>query len=76
MQIQCQCGQFKARLTSFPRGTPDKFDLKGVLSVLPFILKGVLSGRSNPSPFFPKDGVTAIVVPHVLTEAERRVLGG
>lgn len=55
-----------------PAGTPDTFDLKAVLSVLPFMLKGKLLRKSRPSPFFAQDGVTAIATPRVLTEAERQ----
>jgi hypothetical protein len=52
-----------------PAGTPKKFDLKGVLTVMPFILKGKLLGKSRPSPFFADDGVTAVVIPDVLNGA-------
>lgn len=55
-----------------PAGTPDRFNLKAMLTVMPFILKGMLLGKSRPSPFLAADGVTSIVVPHVLDEAERR----
>ena len=54
-----------------PVGTPRKFDLKAVLTVLPFMLKGKLFGKSKPSPFFADDGATPVVVPYVLSEAER-----
>lgn len=59
-----------------PAGTPQKFGLKAVLTVMPFILKGKLLGKSRPSPFFAEDGVTAIAVPHVLSEAERQAVLG
>ena len=59
-----------------PVGTPKKFDLKAVLTVMPFMLRGKLLGKSKPSPFFAEDGVTAISSPHVLTEAERQAAVG
>jgi hypothetical protein len=55
-----------------PAGTPAKFDLKALITVMPFILKGKLFKKYKPSPFFAEDGVTPIVTPHVLSEAERR----
>jgi len=57
-----------------PAGTPKKFNLKAVLSVMPFMVKGKLLGKAKPSPFFAADGLTSIVAPHVLTEAERLAL--
>lgn len=51
-----------------PTGTPEKFNLKAFLTVMPFMLKGKLFRKFKPSPFFAEDGVTAIVVPHILTE--------
>lgn len=59
-----------------PVGTPKKFDLRAILTVMPFILKGKLLGKSSPSPFFAEDGVTPIAVPHVLSEVERQALLG
>lgn len=49
-----------------PPGTPKGFDFKGFRLVMPFILKGKLTGKSNPSPFFAADGKTSIVQPKVL----------
>ena len=57
-----------------PAGTLKKFDLKAVLTVLPFMLKGMWQGKARPSPFFAADGVTAIVAPHVLSDAEQRAV--
>jgi hypothetical protein len=51
-----------------PAGTPAKFNLKAFSTVMPFMLKGVLFQKSKRSPFFAEDGVTPIVVPHVLSE--------
>lgn len=59
-----------------PAGTSKKFDLKAILTVLPFMVKGKWQGKSMPSPFFAEDGVTAIAVPHVLSEAERQAARG
>lgn len=55
-----------------PAGTADKFNLKAMASVMPFIAKGKLTGKSAPSPFFEEDGQTPIVTPQVLTKAERQ----
>jgi hypothetical protein len=49
-----------------PPGTPKKFNLRALLSVMPFILRGKLLGKAKPSPFFADDGVTPIVAPQVL----------
>lgn len=55
-----------------PAGTPRKFNLKAVLTVMPFMLKGKLLGKSKPSPFFAEDGATAIAAPHVLRAGHGR----
>ena len=57
-----------------PVGTPKKLDLKAVLTVMPFMLKGKLLRKFKPSPFFTADGVTAITPPYVLSEAERQAI--
>jgi hypothetical protein len=57
-----------------PAGTPERFDLKAFITVMPFILKGKLFKKSTPSPFFAEDGITPIVAPHILSEAERQDL--
>lgn len=49
-----------------PAGTPQKFDLKSVMTVMPFILTGNLFKKANRSPFFKDDGVTPIVTPTLL----------
>ena len=56
-----------------PSGTPERFNLRAMLSVMPFILKGKLLKKARPSPFFNKDGITPIVVPRILNETERQV---
>jgi hypothetical protein len=59
-----------------PAGTPKKFDLKALIAVMPFMLKGKVFGKSRPSPFFTEDGVTPVAAPHVLSEAERQAVRG
>jgi hypothetical protein len=51
-----------------PPGTPQKFNLKGMAIVMPYILKGIFLGKSKPSPFF--ENGEAIVAPRVLTSAD------
>ena len=55
-----------------PKGTPQKFDIKGFAAVMPYLLKGKVMGKAKNSPFFEKDGVTPIVKPHVLSADERQ----
>ena len=55
-----------------PPGVPQKFDLRGMLTVMPYILKGILLGKSKPSPFFVNN--EPIVKPKVLTNEERLAL--
>lgn len=52
-----------------PAGTPQKFNLKALVTVLPFILKGKLLGKAKPSPFF--DNGEPIAIPKILTSKER-----
>lgn len=52
-------------------GTPATFNFKGMLVVLPFILKGKINGKSKGSPFFQADGKTPIKPPTVLSADER-----
>ena len=52
-----------------PAGTPQKFDFKGMVTVLPFIIKGKFLGKAKHSPFF--ENGEAIVPPKVLTTEER-----
>ena len=58
-----------------PAGTPARFNFKGMLTVMPFIVKGAILGKSKPSPFLAEDGVTPVVQPYVLSKAERQALG-
>lgn len=55
-----------------PVGTPQTFDLRALLTVMPFILRGRLLRKFRPSPFFAEDGTTAVVAPHVLSKAEQQ----
>ena len=52
-----------------PKGTPQTFDFKGLITVMPFIIKGKLLGKAKPSPFF--ENGEGVVVPKVLTAEER-----
>jgi hypothetical protein len=57
-----------------PAGTPAKFNLKALMTVMPFMLKGKLLGKARPSPFFAPGSVTLVAPPRVLTPAEREAL--
>lgn len=59
-----------------PAGTPQTFNLRAMITVLPFLLKGKLLRKSKGSPFFAADGITPVVAPHVLTDAERQAARG
>ena len=52
-----------------PAGTPQKFDFKGLITVMPFIIKGKVLGKAKSSPFFNKG--ESIVAPKILTAEER-----
>lgn len=51
-----------------PPGTPKKFNFKGFLSVMPFLLNGILKGRKRPSPFFENE--KSIAPPYILSDDE------
>ena len=55
-----------------PAGTPQTFDFKGFVSVMPFMLKGKIFGKYKPSPFFEADGATPVVKAYVLSQEERQ----
>lgn len=55
-----------------PAGTPKNYSFKGFISVMPFMLKGKLFGKSKPSPFFAEDGQTPIAALSVLSLEERK----
>lgn len=75
-------GNIKSRIYGkYARGTPPKdtsqtMNFKNVKVVLPFVVKGFLTGKAKNSPFFEKDGVTPITVPKVLTPEERNQIRG
>lgn len=52
-----------------PPGTPAGFDLQALLTVMPFILKGVFFRKSKPSPFFING--ESFATPKILTLQER-----
>lgn len=52
-----------------PAGTPATFNLKGMVTVLPFIIIGKLLGKAKHSPFF--ENSEAVVQPKILTSEER-----
>ncbi len=54
-----------------PKGTPQTFDLKGFLTVMPYLFKGKILKKNRPSPFFTED-LKPIVLPHVLSLEERQ----
>lgn len=54
---------------SVPAGTAKRMNLKAIMTVLPFVLKGKILGKVRPSPFFEEDGVTPVAVPDVLSRA-------
>lgn len=51
-----------------PAGTARKMNLQSAITVLPFMLKGKMLGKSMPSPFFKADGVTPVVLPEIVSE--------
>jgi hypothetical protein len=73
-------GPIKSRIMGrFARGTPPSgtaanIDFKGFVTVLPFLLKGMLLGKAKHSPFFEQDGRTPIVPPVVVPLDEKNAL--
>lgn len=57
-----------------PSGTAAKIDFKGFMLVLPFIIKGFVTGKVKASPFFAADGRTPIVPPTLLSLQERNAI--
>jgi hypothetical protein len=49
-----------------PAGTPETFDLKGMATVMPFLIKGKILGKAKQSPFF--ENGKPIVTPKVLAD--------
>ena len=52
-----------------PPGTPQKFNFKGMKTVMPYILRGILLGKAKPSPFFDENS-NAFAAPVVLTQEQ------
>jgi hypothetical protein len=73
-------GPIKSRIMGrFAQGTPPsataaKIDFKGFMTVFPFLMKGMLTGKAKHSPFFAQDGRTPISEPVVLSRDERNVI--
>jgi hypothetical protein len=57
-----------------PSGTAEKLDFKGFRTVLPFIIKGLVTGKAKGSPFFAQDGRTPIVPPILLSLQEKQAI--
>jgi hypothetical protein len=57
-----------------PPGTADKVSFRAIRTVLPFLLKGIITRKSTPSPFFKSDGKTPILEPTVLSSEQRSQL--
>lgn len=55
-----------------PVSTPKTMNLSSFISVAPFMLKGLLFGKSRPTPFFAEDGVTPVASVKTLTKEERQ----
>lgn len=56
-----------------PAGTPATMNFSSAISVLPFMVKGLLLGKGKTSPFFTADG-KPLVPPKVLSKEERAAL--
>lgn len=73
-------GPVKSRIQGrFARGAPppdtaSKVGVKGIATVLPFILKGLLTGKAKHSPFYEQDGTTPVVAPFVVALDESNAI--
>lgn len=65
--------QGKYGIAPLPPGTSRSAPLRLIAGTMLFLVRGILFGRSKPSPFFKADG-SPVVSPKILTEAERRYL--
>ena len=54
-----------------PVGTSAKTTWSDLFVILPFLLKGFLTGKAKPSPFFAEDQVTPIKQPQIVSLDER-----
>ena len=64
---------------TLPAGTPDTYNLKSFICVMPFMLKGKLLKKFKGSPFFEDDGETPVVTSHMVPRPEKnsaRALAG
>ena len=65
-------GPVRSRIMGkYAKGKPpfeiaERINFKAMMSVLPFLLKGKLFGKSKPNPFFKEDGTTPISEPKLL----------
>lgn len=57
---------------TLPPGIPQTFDLKGMVIVMPYILKGVILGKAKHSPFF--ENGESVATPNVLSNDERQTV--
>lgn len=57
-----------------PAGTAQKINFKTIMTVAPFIIKGLATGRAKPSPFYAEDGRTPIAMPTVLSLEQRNAI--
>lgn len=55
-------------------GTADKMNFRAIVTVLPFMVKGLIFRKHIPSPFFENDHTTPITKPLVLSLSERQNL--
>lgn len=62
----------KYAIGSIPKDVPKKINLKGIMAVMPFMIKGFLGKKAKPSPFFLKDNKVPIVNPYILTTEQLR----
>jgi hypothetical protein len=53
-----------------PAGTPKGFNLRALMTGMPFLIKGKAFKKSTPSPFFTADGQTPVATPHILSKDE------
>lgn len=57
-----------------PEGTSAKASFKDLKVIFPFLLKGFLTGKAKPSPFFQADNKTPIIAPDVMSLHERNTI--
>lgn len=78
--VEKSLGKIKSRIQgkfargTKPKGTSDKMGIKDAMAVVPFILKGFLTGKAKGSPLFENDGTTPIIKPTILSLEERNAI--